>query len=121
MTYDEARALMADHLERHASAAGSPKDGYDTMDAALPRDRGTEWAKVFTALSFWDGWIDASNHQWRYYEPIREHDWPVLAHDIARRLREDREIEDPVIVKRFAPKPRLPFGARIKQFFTGAR
>ena len=121
MTYDEARAIIAEHLERHASAAGSPQDGYDGVDVALPRDRGPAWAKVYTALSFWDSWIDAWNHQWRYYEPIREQDWPVLAREIARRLREDREIEDPVIVKRFAPKPRGPLRARVKQFLTGAK
>lgn len=121
MTYDEARALLADHLERYASAVGSPEDGYDEVDSVLPRGGGPEWTKVFTALSFWDGWIDAWNHEWRYYEPIREEDWPVLAREIARSLREDREIRDPEVLRRFAPRPRAPLSTRIRAFFSGAK
>jgi hypothetical protein len=44
-----------------------------------------------------------------------------LARDVTRRLREDCDIEDPVIVERFAPRPRVRLRARIERFFRGSR
>ena len=68
MTYDDARMQLADWLDRHACAsADRPYEGYNETDLALPRGQGPKWDKVFIALHFWDGWIDASNHDWRYY------------------------------------------------------
>ena len=76
------------------------------MDGALPRVDDARWDKVFVALSFWDGWIDASNHEWKYYEPIQKDDWPRLVDEIARSLREDREVTNSVILKRFGLRKR---------------
>ncbi len=103
MTYDEARLQMADWLDRNASTCpNSPTPGYDEMDEALPRDSDDpRCSKLFVALSFWDGWIDASNHAWQYYQPICESDWPVLARELASTLRADHDVSNPVVLKRF--------------------
>jgi hypothetical protein len=102
MTYDEARTSLAAWLEHHALISPDlPHEGYDVMDRDLPRDPDPRWRKIFVALSFWDGWIDASNHDWQYYDPICASDWPVLAREIAFDLRNDREISNPEVVKRF--------------------
>lgn len=120
MIYDEARVRMADFLEKNAAGySTSPRNGYDDMDGALPRSVGAEWTKVFIALSFWDGWIDASNHEWRYYDPIGQNDWPELAREIAGDLRCDREITNPEVLKRFGPRTRVPLVNRIKALFSG--
>jgi len=36
--------------------------GYDQLDGELPRNAGPEFDKLHVALHFWDGWIDARNH-----------------------------------------------------------
>ena len=102
MTYDDARSGMAERLERHAMASPDhPHEGYDEFDGALPRNVGAEWYKIFIALHFWDGWIDASNHAWAHYEPIARSDWPQLARELASNLRADRDITNPVVLKHF--------------------
>ena len=106
MTYDEARIKLADRLEECAKNPCHLEPGYDEIDVSLPRGGGPEWGKLFVALSFWDGWIDASNHEWMYYSPIAESDWPTLAQEIAAALRLNREIENPVIVEKFDFRPR---------------
>src|SRR5262245_35013218 len=109
MTYEEARLTMAGWLERNArESPGRPDQGFEQMDAALPRGSGPEWAKLFVALHFWDGWIDASQHEWKYYEPIQESDWPDTACRIAVDLRQDRDISNPWVVERFGPRPKAP-------------
>lgn len=71
------------------------------MDASVARVADNLWDKIFIALQFWDGWIDASNHDWQYYEPIMAADWPMMAREIAMALRADREITNPVVLDRF--------------------
>lgn len=52
-----------------------PHAGYAELDHDLPRSADPQWKKLFIALNFWDGWIDASNHNWQHYEPIEAKDW----------------------------------------------
>lgn len=106
MTYEEARDKMAGWLERHADASlNRPEEGFDEMDGLVPRVPESRWKKVFIALNFWDGWLDASNHDWQYYEPICELDWPVLARTVAEDLRADREVTSPLVLALFDRKP----------------
>jgi hypothetical protein len=104
--YDGLRERLAGALERaaHAQTAGPrpPIDvGYDDLDAAIPRLQDPRYVKLLIALEFWDGWIDSSNHDWRFYEPISERDWPGLALDVAGDLRSDREIQNALVLQQF--------------------
>jgi hypothetical protein len=102
MQYDEARKTMAGWLMQHANESpAEPHAGYDEIDHGLARSSDPQWKKLFVALNFWDGWIDASNHEWQHYEPITAKDWPVLAREIAANLESDKEISNPVILKQF--------------------
>jgi hypothetical protein len=114
MTYDFARNWVAEWLERHAAtaeclelhrataaSAHQPHQGYDEVDHGLPRGDDPRWHKIFVALSFWDGWIDASNHDWTNYDSIWRADWPTLAREIAADLRADREVSNPIILAQF--------------------
>jgi hypothetical protein len=102
MTYEQARDTMAGWLDRHAqNSPSTPHAGYDEIDAGLPRDSSDpKWKKLFVALTFWDSWIDASNHEWRYYEPLKADDWPRLARSIAEDLRNDHDLKDIEELKR---------------------
>ena len=80
-TKEEAKDYLLLHLPKCIEAHKSGNyekinSGFDYYDHNLPRDN-SEFDDIFyLALSFWDGWIDSSNHQWRYYEPITMSDWP---------------------------------------------
>ncbi len=106
MEYDDLRERLASYLETAAEAqeaANLPaiETDYDALDEVLPRGEGPEYDKLHIALNFWDGWIDARNHDWQYYEGIGEHDWPQLARLIASDLRADREPQEKRILQHF--------------------
>ncbi len=109
LSYDEAKTLLIRGLlqaaDRHEVGAYEKLgDGFEEIDSGLPRDRRPEFSKLYTALNFWDSWVDASNHQWKYYPGIEAKDWPVLARRIVADLQVDREITDPLVFKWFAPQ-----------------
>jgi hypothetical protein len=70
LAYSVARQLFIDGLTRDAIAheSGRFKDvgaGFDDLDAEMPRNRGSDFNKLLTALNFWNGWVDARNHDWK--------------------------------------------------------
>lgn len=73
--------------------------------------------QIGLAYDFWDGWIDARNHDWRFYEPITEADWPKLARHVAQALADDRPITDRIVLDRFQHVPRPPFKERFAALF----
>lgn len=98
--------MLADGLRRAAKAhdRGEYREirlGYEEYDSALPRDAAPEYRKLHVGLVFWDSWIDASNHEWRYHEPVKQSDWPRLAREIASTVERDEEIASPLIFERF--------------------
>jgi hypothetical protein len=106
LTYDEAKKLMIESLYRDVAAheAGNYEKiglGYDELDGGLPRGSGAEFDKLFIALIFWDSWIDARNHEWRYYPGVGQSDWPNLAKEIVKALGQDQEITEPTVLAHF--------------------
>jgi hypothetical protein len=106
LSYSEAKQLFIDGLTSDAIAheSGRYEDvgaGFDDLDAELPRNQEAEFDKLFIALNFWDGWIDARNHDWKYYEGIGRSDWPRMARTIVANLSEDLEIRDPLVLAHF--------------------
>ncbi len=113
LTYSEAKQLFIDGLTRDSIAheSGRFKDvgaGFDTLNAELPRNQGPEFDKLFIALNFWDGWVDARNHDWKYYEGIRQSDWPQLAKGIVAALSKDCEISEPIVLAHFDFRQQVP-------------
>ena len=80
--------------------------GFDEMEANFPDSGEEDSNKLFLARSFWEGWIDARNHDWLYYEHIKEDDWPILARRIVASLSHDFEISDPQVLAQFGSGPR---------------
>jgi hypothetical protein len=94
--------------------------GYDHLDAELPRNAGPDFDKLHVALEFWDGWIDARNHEWLYYPGVAAGDWPRLARAIADDLKQDRDITDKRVLERFDFRRRAgrhSLWARLKDMF----
>jgi hypothetical protein len=125
-SYAEIKQLFIDGLSEDASAqeAGSFKDvgtSFDEVDGLLPRDQGAEFDKLFIALHFWDGWIDARNHDWRYYKGIEKSDWPILAKGIVAALSEDQEISEPIVLEHFDLKHRQPSKGPLRRFLDFMR
>ena len=56
---------------------------------------------IAIAYSFFDGWIDAMNHNWMYYEGISKDDWPVFSSEISGELKTGSEITNEIVLKHF--------------------
>jgi len=126
LTYTEAKQALIESLSRDAVAheSGRYRDiggAFDELDANLPRDGGSEFDQLLIALAFWDGWIDARNHGWLYYDGIGQADWPVLARRIVESLAEDREITEPSILRHFDFRARQPREGRLKSLLARVR
>ena len=72
------------------------------------------------AINFWESWQDSRNHDWLYYEPITEADWPRLAREIAHSLRAGSLPNNQDLIDRFIPEPGLPFLQRLKNWVLKA-
>jgi hypothetical protein len=70
----------------------------------------------YLAINFWDSWQDSRNHDWLYYEPITESDWPRLAREISHSLRSGSLPNNQDLIDRFSPEPGLPFLQRFKNW-----
>ena len=106
MTYLEAKQALIKELRRDVEAHEASRHeqvgaGFDEFDRKLPRGQGPEFDKLSIAFNFWDGWIDARNHNWLYYDGINESDWPVLARPIIASLEADEEISEPMVLDHF--------------------
>jgi hypothetical protein len=116
-----AEALLAD---AEAHEAGRYDEIGEQFDDVLAETLPLEDAKadhVTIAFSFWDGWIDARNHDWLYYEGIERHDWPKHARAVAACLQAGRSPDDPVLLRHFDPPPRIPLRTRFAQFVLRRR
>lgn len=120
--YEEAKRYLIEqlskdaqsHMEGNFSNIGA---GYDYFDSNLPRDDDPRYRKLFIALNFWDGWQDARNHEWMYYEDIHSDDWPELAKMIIQSLVTEQEIKDERILRHFDLRPRTTLIQRLKNLF----
>lgn len=98
-----ARALVATALRREAAAQqagdlqaiGACVEELEMRVRALRLDA-PELERAFT---FWDWWIDARNHDWRYHEGIARDDWPRLARHVADTVESGAPPSDPVLLR----------------------
>lgn len=106
MSYEVAKeclvsALLHDevaHREGHYDEIGAH---FDEVEGGFSSLLEPENHKLFVVLSFWDGWIDARNHDWDYHEPITKADWPNLARQIVNDLNTDSELTNPIVIEKF--------------------
>lgn len=106
IVYDDLRERFAACLDAAARAQESGdlaavENGFDQLDSELPRNAGPEFDKLHIVIHFWDGWIDARNHDWLYYDGLTAEDWPILARGIVQDLQQNREITDERVLEHF--------------------
>ncbi|HRB21194.1 MAG TPA: hypothetical protein PLB54_05700 [Nitrosomonas sp.] len=113
-TYAEAKSVLVEILTQDTTLHDSGGYGelganYDEVDQRLPHNGGPEFKKLLLAFEFWSGWLNSA-----------EHDWSIFARTIVRDLNADRQTNDPVLLKLFAPKPRGPsLFSRVRSLFKG--
>jgi hypothetical protein len=123
--YPEAKSVLIAMLTRDALLHEAGRYGdlgadFDEVDGRLPRNGSPEFEQLFLAFEFWSGWLDSAEHDWFFYEPIHEADWPVLARDIVSDLEAERETKNPVLLKHFVPKLRgASLLTRVRALFHG--
>jgi hypothetical protein len=124
LSYSDAKQMLISSLTRDALLHEMRKfkelgEGYDNLDTAIPRDGGPQFAKLLLALEFWSSWLDSCEHDWFFYEPIKEPDWPILARRIADDLANDRDITDTLLLEKFAPRPQSKSVSWLRRLFAG--
>ena len=105
-SYAEAKAAVIGALARDASLHDQGLfaelgASFDELDARIPRSAGAVFDKLLIALRFLDDWLDASNHDWQYHQPMQRSDWPTLARTLIADISADREISDAAVLKHF--------------------
>jgi hypothetical protein len=100
------RALQRDAVLHETGRYSELGEGFDEVDGRLPRNTDQAFRDLYIAFEFWAGWLDSAEHDWYHYDPIREADWPVLARRVIEHLRSETEINEPLLIDKFAPRPR---------------
>ncbi len=98
---EEARRYVAEQLEREADAQergdlDQVGTGVAALESYASRTPSASWSDptLGAAYTFWDAWVDARNHEWRYYARMPDAaSWPPVARRIAAALRAG---EDPM-------------------------
>jgi hypothetical protein len=101
-----AAALLRDAEAHAAGRFNVIGDSYDDVYGQILPLIEEPVTTVQLAFNFWDGWVDASNHEWQYYDGISREDWPRMAREIALALQAGKEITNPMLLERFGPRPR---------------
>ena len=115
-----AKALETDAANHRAGRLSEIGRRFDEAESELfPIEEGWSF-ETSVAYSFWDGWIDARNHDWHYHPGIAEADWPYLADEIAVALRRGEPITNPVLIARFSPRPPRSTWQRLRDWIRRA-
>lgn len=100
------RVRAADMLLRAADTQErgelwSLDDQFESFETELASGESPE--DLETIKEFCNGWADARNHDWQFYEPLIATDWPRLAREIAADLVAGRTISSPEVQRQFGP------------------
>ena len=87
-----ASALEADADAHDAGRHDSVGERYDDVLLEVTPFWDSHAHVLSMGFHFWDCWVDARNHDWKYYPNANEGDWPRLARAVAAALRSG---EDP--------------------------
>ena len=119
LTIANARELLAGYLTTDATAHEAGKFDeigrrFDGFEHRFPTGDDDGITELKIALTFWDAWIDARNHEWQTTAGIQPAEWPVLARAIAEDLKNDRPIQDAQVRARFDAVQHRGLNERVK-------
>jgi hypothetical protein len=126
VTHDTARELIARALDRAVTAHEERRFAdlaafFDEIDIPDVRCDGDTHGTIALALNFFDGWVDASNHEWQFYEGIARDDWPVLAREISTSLRSRTPIDSADLLAGFSSSGRARRAAKPRRWWRARR
>jgi hypothetical protein len=116
-----AEALLADAEAHDGGRYEEIGEKFDDVLAEVLPLPDAKAHHVSVAFSFWDGWIDARNHEWLYYEGIGRDDWPRHARAVTSALQVGCSPEDPALLRHFDRPPRPPLRTRLTRLLFGRR
>ena len=119
LTTTKARELLAGYLATDATAHEAGKFDeigrrFDSFEYHFPFGDDDSVIELKIALTFWDAWIDARNHEWQTTAGIQPAEWPVLARAIVNDLTNDRPIQDESVRARFDAVKHRGLNERVK-------
>ena len=95
-------------------------EAYDCTYARIVEADSSYDDAVAFALTFWDEWLDAANHNWRYHGSMDPGDWLRFARQVAQEVRRGVVPADPELLERTMPKPRERFPRWFRGLFGRA-
>jgi hypothetical protein len=114
-----AEALIADATAHEAGRFDNLASQYDEVLCELLPIQNLGERRFAIAFNFWNGWCDASNHDWQYYPGITRDDWPRLARHIAERLRTGKAATVQIVIEKFAPENLRSIRVRLWEWIRG--
>jgi hypothetical protein len=115
-----ASALEAEATLQEQGSVRAIGDDYDqTYGRVLEINHDYDESIAF-AFTFWDNWVDASNHNWLYHDPITERDWPRFAREVAQAVRRGELPKNDFLVQQIRLKPRQTLWQWLKSLFGHA-
>ena len=106
------QALLANATSQDAGRADEVGQQASFVLAQLSVTRRPVPEAIYTALSFWSGWIDARQHDWTG-SAFERREWPILARGIASDLAKNAEIHDEAVLARFAGRRVRPYARMV--------
>ena len=101
-----AEELLCAGISEHSGARLVSLDAqFDDFESMYGTYSGEHKEWIHYTRNFVDSWIDASNHDWKYHEPITRDDWTEIAKQILESMRQRKEFA-PVVLN----------GKQIKEF-----
>jgi hypothetical protein len=121
----EEHEIMASALEAEATLQerGSVRKlgaNYDPTCARILEVNSHYDESIAFAFTFWDNWVDAANHEWKYHEPIGEQEWPTFGREVAAAVRRGQLPANQFLIDEIRLKPRRSLWQWIKSLFAHA-
>jgi hypothetical protein len=111
------KALQSAVVAHQSRAFEDIGDAYDRLARQASQLHGLD-VDLQVAIDFLDGWCDSSRHDWQFYDPICEHDWPRVALSLATSL-ETRKPIDETVRTRFTFARGQGFWTRLRGLWKG--
>ena len=114
--YGNEKALIA-HAKQEVFSIDDELEQYELLISKLELPSNS---LLLLTPEFWSGWADAAAHDWKYYEPIKEIDWPVYAEVLLENLRNNTEVTDVAIKQNFSVFPSKSIFTKLSGLFGGS-
>ena len=85
--------------KHHARDWLSIRDGLDEFEMLAPENEIEKDTLLFYVLEFWSSWTSCAEHTWQFEPNINEQEWPLLASELIKNLKEKSLVTDSKIIQ----------------------